>query len=71
MKPKKVVKVKRGRPSLGERPMMAVHSIRLPDAMRQEIDAIAASRLDQPDVAQIVRELLAEALAARKRRAAA
>jgi len=42
--------------------------IRLPDVMVTEIDAIAADRLDQPDRSSLIRELLAEAIAARKAR---
>jgi hypothetical protein len=34
--------------------------------MIEEIDSIAASRLDQPDRSTVIRELLAEALAARR-----
>ena len=36
--------------------------------MMEEIDAIVASRYDQPDRSAIIRELLAEALTARKKR---
>jgi metal-responsive CopG/Arc/MetJ family transcriptional regulator len=41
-------------------------AIRFPDTMLAEIDAIAAGRLDEPDRSSIVRELVAEALEARK-----
>jgi metal-responsive CopG/Arc/MetJ family transcriptional regulator len=37
--------------------------------MMDEIDAIVAGRYDQPDRSAIIRELLAEALAARRRKA--
>jgi hypothetical protein len=36
--------------------------------MIAEIDAIAADRLDQPDRSSVIRELLAEALMARRRK---
>jgi len=35
--------------------------------MIEEIDAIAASRFDQPDRSSLIRELLAQALAARRK----
>ena len=41
-------------------------AIRFPEEMLVEIDGLIAGRLDRPDRAGIIRELLAEALAARK-----
>jgi hypothetical protein len=34
--------------------------------MRQELEAIREERMDRPDLSAIIRELIAEALAARK-----
>jgi hypothetical protein len=49
--------------------MMTPITIRFPEPMMREIEAIAAARsLEQPDKGQIVRELIAEALAARKKK---
>jgi hypothetical protein len=56
-----------GRPPKGEEAMMAPITIRLPAAMRAEIDAIQAARMDAPDTAAVVRELIAEGLKAKKR----
>ena len=42
--------------------------LRFPGRMLEEIDSIAACRLDQPDRSALIRELLAEALAARRNR---
>lgn len=41
-------------------------AIRFPEPMLAEIDALIAGRLDRPDRASIIRELIAEALQARK-----
>jgi hypothetical protein len=43
-------------------------AFRFPAQMLEEVDAIAASRLDAPVRAVVVRELLAEALAARRKK---
>jgi metal-responsive CopG/Arc/MetJ family transcriptional regulator len=42
-------------------------ALRFPGAMLEEIDGIAARRFDQPDRSAVIRELLAEALAARRK----
>ncbi len=57
----------RGRPPIaGDKAMMSPITVRFPAPMMREIDAIMVSRpLEQPDKGQIVRELIAEALAAR------
>lgn len=58
-----------GRPPLGEESLMTPRTIRLPRALLEEIDAIREARpLDRPEFGQIVRELLAEAVTARKTR---
>jgi hypothetical protein len=50
--------------------MLIALSIRLAEPMMREIEAIAASRpLERPEKAQIIRELIAEALLARARKA--
>lgn len=41
-------------------------TIRFPQALWRELEAIRASRLDAPDVTSLIRELLAEAIKARK-----
>lgn len=57
-----------GRPPLGAEALMKPRTVRLTQAMLDEIDAIKESRvLDGPEFGQVVRELLAEAIAARKR----
>jgi hypothetical protein len=43
-------------------------SIRFPKPMMEALEAIAARRLDQPDKAAVIRELVAEALEARAKR---
>jgi hypothetical protein len=46
--------------------MMLPITVRFPEPMMREIEAIAASRpMEQPEKGQIVRELIAEALEAR------
>ena len=49
--------------------MHAPLALRLPEPMIEEIDEIVAERFDQPDRSSVIRELLAEALAARKKKA--
>jgi metal-responsive CopG/Arc/MetJ family transcriptional regulator len=56
----------RGRPSLDGEPMQQI-AIRLPAAMIRDVDAIVAGR-DEGGRNAVVRELLREALAARKRK---
>ena len=55
----------RGRPLLAEEPMRQI-AIRFPAPMLVAIDAIVAKRLDRPDRTAVIRELVAEALEARK-----
>lgn len=42
--------------------------VRFPEPMRAELERIQASRLDQPDLSAVVRELVAEAIEARNKR---
>jgi metal-responsive CopG/Arc/MetJ family transcriptional regulator len=56
----------RGRPSLGD--AMEQLAIRFPKEMLAAVDEIILGRLDRPDRSQIIRELIAEGLEARKRR---
>jgi metal-responsive CopG/Arc/MetJ family transcriptional regulator len=42
-------------------------ALRFPGPMLEEIDGIAARRFDQPDRSAVIRELLAEALEARRK----
>ena len=42
-------------------------AIRLPQAMLEAIDGLSNGRLDQPDRSTTIRELIAEAIEARKR----
>ena len=51
-----------GRKPVYDRPMLAPVTIRLPGSMNDQIEAIAATRADAPDKAQVIRELLAKAL---------
>ncbi len=48
--------------------MLAPITIRFPQPMLEAIDQIADSRLDQPERASIIRELIAEALDARAKK---
>jgi metal-responsive CopG/Arc/MetJ family transcriptional regulator len=43
-------------------------ALRVPDAMLKAIDAITAGRMDRPDRSAVIRELVAEALAARAKK---
>ncbi len=64
-----VKKPVRGRPPLGPEALMAARTVRFSQATMREIEAIREERaLEQPDFGQIVRELVADALARRKRR---
>lgn len=50
--------------------MMVSLTVRFPEPMNAEIEAIQASRpMEQPDKGQVVRELIAEALEARAKAA--
>lgn len=51
----------RGRP-IKEDHMLAPITIRLPEPMMKEIEALQSGRLDAPDKSQVIRELLAKAL---------
>lgn len=46
--------------------MLAPITIRLPEPMMREIEALRDARRDAPDKSQIIRELLAKALEKRK-----
>ena len=48
--------------------MKGPYPIRFPDGMLQELEATQARRLDAPGLSTIVRELVAEALEARRRK---
>jgi len=50
----------------GTAPLGRPLALRFPGPMLREIDGIATSRLDQPDRSTVIRELLAEALVARR-----
>ncbi|MBA2126731.1 hypothetical protein DLM45_10955 [Hyphomicrobium methylovorum] len=57
----------RGRPpKVGGKAMLRPITVRFPEPMMRAIEEIVASRpMEQPEKGQIVRELIAEALAAR------
>jgi hypothetical protein len=63
-------KPRRGRPPIGDATLMKPISVRFPAPMMDAIEKIAAARMDQPDKAAVVRELVAEALAVREKREA-
>lgn len=46
-------------------------ALRVPEGMLHEIDSIAATRPDQPDRSSLVRQLLAQALAANREKSTA
>ena len=56
----------RGRPPK-EGVTMHQIAIRLPEPMLEAIDGLTTGRLDQPDRSTTIRELIAEAIEARKR----
>jgi Arc/MetJ-type ribon-helix-helix transcriptional regulator len=58
---------KAGRPLKGDTRMRQI-AIRLPDEMLAAIDSLLVERMDRPDRTAVIRELLAEAIAARKRK---
>jgi metal-responsive CopG/Arc/MetJ family transcriptional regulator len=62
------ITTKRGRPPKADRPMDVTLRVRAPAAMVDAIDAISAARMDAPDRSSVVRELLAEALEARRKK---
>ena len=51
-----------GRPPKGDATMMERINIRIPPAMMRKIEEITSSRIDKPDKAVVIRELLAVAL---------
>ncbi|MFZ4807490.1 MAG: hypothetical protein ACOYLQ_09555 [Hyphomicrobiaceae bacterium] len=56
----------RGRPRKhGE--IMLPRMVRFPGPMIDEIEAIAAARIDGADISSVIRELIAEALSARRK----
>lgn len=57
-----------GRPPKSDAAMLAPIMVRFPGPMVEEIDRIVAQRLDQPDRSSVIRELIAEALIARRRK---
>jgi lipopolysaccharide/colanic/teichoic acid biosynthesis glycosyltransferase len=57
-----------GRPPIGDTTMHQI-GLRLPKPMLAAIDEIITGRLDQPECSAIIRELLAEALSARAKKA--
>jgi len=59
-------KAKRGRPPKGAEAMLAPVTVRFPLAMMREIEAVQASRMDEPDKGQVIRELVAAGLQKRK-----
>lgn len=61
----KVTKPGRGRPSIGSEPLLEPVVVRLTPEMKDAVEAIRKSRLDGAKTSQVVRELIAEALAQR------
>ena len=59
-------KIRRGRPPKNDETMLERINIRAPSRLMDKVRAIQAERLDGPDTAQVVRELLAEAVEARE-----
>jgi Arc/MetJ-type ribon-helix-helix transcriptional regulator len=59
---------RKGRPPVGRHTMGAPIALRFPEEMLEAIDAISASRMDRPDRSAVIRQLVAEALEARKTR---
>jgi Arc/MetJ-type ribon-helix-helix transcriptional regulator len=47
--------------------MMTPIPVRFPEQMIEAIEAIQAERMDRPDKSAVIRELVAEALAARQK----
>ena len=56
----------RGRPSIEGASMTHALTVRFPHALWMAIDEIIADRLDAPDKGAVVRELVAEAIQARR-----
>lgn len=61
-------KVGPGRPKKPLSAKLGQVAVRFPAELLAEVDALSAARLDRPDRSSVVRELVAEALLARKRR---
>jgi hypothetical protein len=57
-----------GRPPIHGKAMMTPIPVRFPQAMIEAIEAIQVERMDRPEKGAIIRELVAEALAARKKK---
>jgi hypothetical protein len=67
-KREKVSRSQTGRPPKYGRAMLhSPISLRLPAPVVEQIDAIVASRMDQPDRTAVIRELIVEALMAREK----
>ena len=62
----KTIKRKVGRPPINDEALLERLNIRLDQRMLAKIKSIQAKRIDGASDAQIIRELLAEALAARE-----
>lgn len=58
---------KRGRPPLGKKALLSPLMVRFPSTMLAAIDAISRGRLDHPGRSAVVRQLVAEAIAARNK----
>jgi len=56
---------KRGRPPKGDDALLDRINIRVPREMMRMIEAISDERIDRPEKAQVIRELLAQALGAK------
>ena len=59
------VRRSRGRPPLGKKAMRQI-ALRLPTELLTAVDDLIADRLDRPDRSALIRELLAEAIEARR-----
>lgn len=57
----------RGRPPKHDEAMLARINIRVPKPVMEAIEAVRAERKDGADVAQVIRELLVEALEERRK----
>jgi hypothetical protein len=55
-------------PKDGDRAMHRPLALRLPVRVLEQIDAIVADRMDQPDRTAVIRELIVEALTAREKK---
>lgn len=57
-----------GRPRKAAAQRLGQVAVRFPAGLLAEVDAVAGARLDKPDRSSIIRELVAEAITARKRK---